>query len=118
VFVGIEIIYSFLPFMVVVVQQGGKQYMVEPGKTIDCEKINVEVGSTFNIDPANIVFAHDGQKIVDDKSSVVISCKVLDHDRSDKIIVFKKQRRTSRFTKTRGHRQSFTLLLVESVVWN
>jgi large subunit ribosomal protein L21 len=45
---------------------------------------------------------------------VVVSGKILEHVKSDKVIVFKKKRRKGYVKKT-GHRQQYTKVQIESI---
>jgi large subunit ribosomal protein L21 len=44
-----------------------------------------------------------------------VKCKILKHLRDDKVLVFKKKRRTG-YQKQNGHRQYLTQVLVEEIV--
>jgi large subunit ribosomal protein L21 len=45
---------------------------------------------------------------------VKVTATVVDHGRAPKIIVFKKKRR-KHYKRTKGHRQGFTTLKIESI---
>jgi large subunit ribosomal protein L21 len=43
-----------------------------------------------------------------------VEATILDTDRADKIIIFKKKRK-KQYRRTRGHRQSFTAVRIEKI---
>lgn len=47
--------------------------------------------------------------------SAAVKCKILKHLKDDKVLVFKKKRRTG-YQKCNGHRQYLTQILVEEIV--
>lgn len=110
-----------------VIKTGGKQYVVKEGDKLLIEKLNQEVGQTFdftevllvgNAKPEN---AHpvksseagaekqfDGVKIGTPLvAGAKVSAKVLEHGKADKKIVFKYTSKT-RYKKKKGHRQPYT----------
>ena len=50
----------------------------------------------------------------DDKSGIKVRAKVLEHIKDDKVIVFKKKRRTG-YEKKNGHRQQLTRIEVTKI---
>jgi large subunit ribosomal protein L21 len=98
-----------------VIETGGKQYRVKPGDTLEVEKLDAEVGSSVKID--SVLAISDGTNLtigapVIGNASVV--AKVDDQIRGDKIFNFKKKRRKG-YTRKIGHRQSLTVLTIESI---
>jgi large subunit ribosomal protein L21 len=47
-------------------------------------------------------------------SNAKVEATILETDRADKIIVFKKKRK-KQYRRTRGHRQSFTAVRIEKI---
>ena len=90
-----------------IIKSGGKQFVVEEGKTIRVPSITAEAGTSIELDA---LFNSNG----DGKSSGKISATVVEHGRDQKVVVFKKKRR-KHYKRTRGHRQGFTTLRIDSI---
>ncbi len=98
--------------MYAVIRSGGKQYRVTPGQTIRLEKLTGDAGAKIELD--NIIFLENGGevKVGSAISGVKIEATILETDRANKILVFKKKRK-KQYRRTRGHRQSFTTVRIE-----
>ena len=101
--------------MYAVVRTGGKQYRVEPGETIQVEKLEGNPGDTLDLDEVLLV-ARDsnvilGQPLIE---GALVRTKIVEHDRHRKVIVFKFKRR-KRYRRKAGHRQWFTRLQVMDI---
>lgn len=90
-----------------IIKSGGKQFVVEEGKTIRVPSITAEAGTSIELDA---LFNSNG----DGKASGKISATVVEHGRDQKVVVFKKKRR-KHYKRTRGHRQGFTTLRIDSI---
>ena len=101
--------------MYAVIRTGGKQYRVTPGQTIRLEKLEGEPGSRLQLGEV-LVVENDGTFQAGSPllKNAKVEATVLEHDRADKIIVFKKKRK-KQYRRTRGHRQSFTAVRIESI---
>ncbi len=101
--------------MYAIVETGGKQYRVKPGDVLDIERVDGELESEIRFDRVLAVSDGGGLRIgtpiVD---GAVVTGKVLDHGRRDKIVVFKYKRRKN-YRRKRGHRQWFTRVQVEEI---
>ena len=100
--------------MYAIIECGGKQYRVQEGDLIRVEKLEAEVGSTIKID--KVLLVGGDQTVIGTPfvSGASVACKVLNHDKSKKILVFHykaKKNIRSRY----GHRQPYTSLLVEGI---
>jgi len=96
-----------------VVTIGGHQYRVKAGDILDVEKLSNEAGSTVELEEVLFV---GGEKPVVGLPTVAgakISAKVIRHDRSRKIIVFK--RKPGMYRRKNGHRQHYTSLLITEI---
>ena len=96
-----------------VVEIAGHQYKVQAGDVIDVEKLTNEAGS--NIDFDKVLFV-GGEKPILGMPAVngaKISAKVIKHDRSRKIIIFK--RKPGMYKRKNGHRQHYTSLLITNI---
>lgn len=91
-----------------IIQTGGKQYKVSPGKKLKIEKLDVKAGDSVFFD--KVLLAVDGENVKIGSpyvEGVNVEAKVLKQGRDDKKIVFKYHSKT-RYRKKKGHRQPFT----------
>jgi large subunit ribosomal protein L21 len=98
-----------------VVETGGKQYRVQKGDTLDVEKLDAEVGSSVELD--RVLAVSDGNALTIGTPTVEaakVVASVKDQIRGEKIYNFKKKRRKG-YTRKIGHRQSLTVLTIESI---
>jgi large subunit ribosomal protein L21 len=98
--------------MYAVIKSGGKQYRVKAGQTVRLEKLAGEAGSKVQL--GDVLMVEDGGEIKTGLSSAKVEATILETDRADKIIVFKKKRK-KQYRRTRGHRQSFTAVRIEKI---
>ncbi|MBD0372324.1 MAG: 50S ribosomal protein L21 [Pyrinomonadaceae bacterium] len=96
-----------------IIRSGGKQFRVEEGQQVRVPLLDKEVGSTLELDV--LLLGTDssqvGTPMVD---GARVAATVVDHGRDMKIIVFKKKRR-KQYKRTRGHRQDYTTLKIDSI---
>jgi large subunit ribosomal protein L21 len=85
-----------------VIKAGGKQFVVEEGQTIRVPSMTADAGSSVELEA--LLTSGSGK----------ISATVVDHGRDQKIVVFKKKRR-KQYKRTRGHRQGYTTLKIDSI---
>ncbi len=105
--------------MFAVLESGNKQYFVEQDSVIDVDFLcNVSVGDKFNV--KDVVFLDNGSGEVfsckKDLESASIECEVIDHFKSDKILVFKKKRRKN-YRKKLGYRDCKTRLKITKILF-
>ena len=102
--------------MYAVIRSGGKQYRVAPGQTIRFEKMVGEVGAKVEFGDVLLV-ENDGNVQVGNPlvANVKIEATVVEHDRSKKILVFKKKRK-KQYRRTKGHRQDYTALRIDNII--
>ena len=101
--------------MFAIVETGGKQYKVEPGKFFYAEKIDAEVGATVELN-CLLITGDDGKVQVGTPfiKGVTAKATVLENGKDDKIVVYKyKAKKNER--KKQGHRQPYTKLKVVSI---
>jgi ribosomal protein L21 len=98
-----------------VITSGGFQHKVTPGERVKLSKLKAAVGDVLTVSDV-LLFANGGTiKVGTPKvEGAVVKLEVLQHDRGDKIRVFKKKRR-KRYRKTQGHRQHFTEVIVREI---
>jgi large subunit ribosomal protein L21 len=101
-----------------IIETGGKQLRVEPGRFYDVERLAVEESEDVTID--QILFVENegefsiGQPLVE---GALIQATVLRHLRGRKIIVYK-MRPKKKTRKKQGHRQELTRLMINSISLN
>jgi large subunit ribosomal protein L21 len=100
--------------MYAVIKSGGKQYRVKAGQTVRLEKLAGEAGSRVEL--GDVVMVEDGGEVKTGAplSGAKVEATILETDRADKIIIFKKKRK-KQYRRTRGHRQSFTAVRIEKI---
>ena len=99
-----------------IVETGGKQYMVEPGQTVDVELLDVAEGSNVELNKV-LLIADDGNVKVG--TPTVEGAKVVatsqGNGKGKKIIVFKYKPKV-RYRRKKGHRQPYTRLTIDKIV--
>lgn len=101
-----------------IIETGGKQIRVEPGRFYDIELLHVEPDNTVSIDKVFFI-NHDGDIQVGQPlvTGATVEGTVLRHFRGRKVIVYKmKPKKKTR--KKRGHRQEITRLMINSINLN
>ena len=87
-----------------VIKAGGKQFLVKEGQTIRVPSMGADAGSSVELEALLSSGAGNGK----------ISATVVEHGKDQKIVVFKKKRR-KQYKRTRGHRQGYTALKIDSI---
>ncbi len=101
--------------MYAIIQTGGKQYRVEPGHTIYVESLAGQVGQQLTLGDVRLVAGVDGLKVgTPSLAEARVLGTVLEQDRDAKIRVFKYKKR-KHYRRTRGHRQGYTALRIDSI---
>jgi large subunit ribosomal protein L21 len=101
--------------MYAVVNSGGKQYKVQQGQVLRVEKITGDVGNPVTFD--RVLMFSDGENISIGQPAledVAVEGHIVEQGKAKKIIVFKYKKR-KRYRRTRGHRQEFTAVLIDSI---
>jgi large subunit ribosomal protein L21 len=93
-----------------IIKSGGKQFRVEKGAKVRVPSVKGDVGSSVELD---VLATADqiGAPVVD---GAKVTATVVDHGRDTKIVVFKKKRR-KQYKRTKGHRQGYTTLKIDSI---
>ena len=101
--------------MYAIIETGGKQYRVKPGDVVRVERLDGEVGSSVTLGDVLLV-AGEGEPRVGSPlvAGVSVLGTVVEQDRDAKVRVFKYKKR-KHYRRTRGHRQSFTAVRIDSV---
>jgi large subunit ribosomal protein L21 len=101
-----------------IIETGGKQLRVEPGRFYDIELLHVDAEASVTIDQVLLVQndgeVHVGQPWVD---GATVEGTVLKHFRGRKVIVYK-MRPKKKTRKKNGHRQELTRLMINSINLN
>ena len=100
--------------MYAVVRAGGKQLRVSPGDVVDVELIGGEPGEQIELGEVLMV---GGDTVVVGKPTVAgakVLAKIEGDSAGPKIRIFKYKRR-KRYRLTKGHRQHFTRVRIESI---
>jgi large subunit ribosomal protein L21 len=99
---------------IAIIRAGGKQFSVEKGATVRVPSLKHDVGASIELE----LLAATGDKEIRVGAPKVegakVTATVVDHGRAPKIIVFKKKRR-KHYKRTRGHRQGYTTLKIDSI---
>lgn len=99
-----------------IIETGGKQYQALPGKTLEIEKMEGEVGQSIKFD--SVLF----KKVGDDKfefgtpfiKNAQVKATIVKQIKGPKVIIFKFKRRNKYRTK-KGHRQQYTVVKIDSI---
>lgn len=101
--------------MYAVVATGGKQYKVTEGDVVRIEKVKGAVGDAVTFD--KVLLVADGERLTLGRPLVentTVSAKIVEQDKSKKILVFKFKRRKG-YRKTQGHRQPYTAVKISGI---
>jgi large subunit ribosomal protein L21 len=103
--------------MYAIVEIAGQQFKALQDQYIYVHRLNAETGAALNFD--KVLLVEDGATIKVGAPTVAgasIGATVLEHVRGEKVLVFKKKRRKG-YKKSRGHRQDFTKIMVNSITY-
>jgi len=98
-----------------IIETGGKQYRVEPGRFYDVERLAVEESGKVTIDRVLFV-ENDGDIAIGQPwvEGATVEGTVVRHLRGRKIIVYK-MRPKKKTRKKQGHRQELTRLMIDAI---
>ena len=98
-----------------IIETGGKQLRVEPGRFYDIERLAVDEDESVTIDQVFFVdndgTASVGQPLV---AGATVEGTVMRHFRGRKIIVYKMQPK-KKTRRKQGHRQELTRLMIDAI---
>lgn len=100
--------------MYAIIRAGGKQYKVQAGDTVRVEKLEKNLGDTFDLTEVLMVGGDKtfvGAPLV---QNAKVTAVVTRQAKAPKVIVFKKKRRQG-YRRMHGHRQLFTELFIKSI---
>jgi large subunit ribosomal protein L21 len=105
-----------LVIMYAIVDIAGQQFKVKKDQKIFVHRLEGEVGNQVDFDRVLLI---DNDSSVSVGAPVLqgamVSAKILEHLKGDKVIVFKKKRRKGYRVKN-GHRQYLTQIVIEEIV--
>lgn len=100
--------------MYAIIKTGGKQYVVEEGKVISIEKLDVEEGAEVTFDEVLLVSGDDVKIGQPNVAGAKVTGKVLEQGKERKIRIFKYKAK-SNCRRRQGHRQPFTKVKIEKI---
>ena len=101
--------------MYAIIRAGGKQYRVEQGDTIYVETLATPAGEKVRLQEVLLVGGDSGAQVgAPHVANAAVVATVLEQGRDHKIRVFKYKKR-KHYRRTRGHRQSYTALRIDTI---
>jgi large subunit ribosomal protein L21 len=101
-----------------IIEIGGTQLRVEPGRFYDVNQLNGDLGSNYTVDKVLLIHHEDeihvGQPYV---SGAIVEGTIMSSLRGKKVIVYKMQPK-KKTRKKRGHRQELTRFMINSIKVN
>lgn len=103
--------------MYAIVDIAGKQFRVSKNQHIYTHQLDQHEGDSITFD--SVLLLHDGKEIhvgapLVEKAK--ISGRIVTHEKGDKVLVYKKKRRKG-YEKLNGHRQQYTKVLIEDIIF-
>ena len=98
-----------------IIRTGGKQFRVEPGKTIRIPSLVGEAGGAVEFN--DVLLGSDGSNVrtgVPTLSGAKVTGEIVKHGLGDKIVVFKFKRRKN-YARKQGHRQGYTEIRIKDI---
>ena len=98
-----------------IIRAGGKQFRVEPGKTIRIPSIQGDAGSKVEFN--DVLLGSDGNNVrtgIPTLSGARVTGEIVKHGKGDKIVIFKFKRRKN-YARKQGHRQGFTEVRIKDI---
>jgi large subunit ribosomal protein L21 len=98
-----------------VIRTGGKQYRVTPDAVLTVEKLEAEPGATITFHDVLALGTEGGVQIgAPTVPGARVTATVVEQNRGDKVLIFKKRRRQNSRRKN-GHRQHQTVLRISEI---
>ncbi len=99
-----------------IVEDGGKQYKVVEGGTIDVDHYKTDIGDQIDLDRVLLIADSDDVTLGNPYiPGAKVEATVASHFKAPKIIVFKYKPK-QRYRVKQGHRQKYTRLNIDSIV--
>lgn len=103
--------------MYAIFRTAGKQFRAEPGRTLRIPLVSAEPGATLTFN--EVLLGSDGSTVKAGTplvSGAKVMAEVVKHGKDKKIVVFKFKRRKN-YARKQGHRQGFTEVRIDKVVF-
>lgn len=103
--------------MYAIFRTAGKQFRAEPGRTLRIPLVSAEPGATLTFN--EVLLGSDGSTVKAGTplvSGAKVTAEVVKHGKDKKIVVFKFKRRKN-YARKQGHRQGFTEVRIDKVVF-
>jgi large subunit ribosomal protein L21 len=98
-----------------IIKTGGKQYRVQKGDVVRVERLEGAVGATVTLGEVLFLGGEGEPRVGNPRiEGASVLGTVVEQDRDAKIRVFKYKKR-KHYRRTRGHRQSFTAVRIDTV---
>jgi large subunit ribosomal protein L21 len=101
--------------MFAVIKTGGKQYRVAAEDVIRIDRVEAEPGQVVEFGEVLMVGGDTPQIGSPTVSGATVAGELLEHDRGDKVIAFKKRRRKNSRRK-RGYRHEFSVIRITEIL--
>jgi large subunit ribosomal protein L21 len=101
--------------MFAVIKTGGKQYRVAPEDVIRIDRVAQEPGSVVAFGEVLMLGGDTPQLGLPTVAGATVAGEVLQHERGDKVIAFKKRRRKNSRRK-RGYRHEFSVIRITEIL--
>lgn len=101
--------------MFAVIKTGGKQYRVAAEDVIRIDRVTAEPGQVVEFGEVLVVGGDTPLIGVPTVSGATVAGEVLQHERGDKVIAFKKRRRKNSRRK-RGYRHDFSVIRITEIL--
>ena len=101
--------------MYAIIEACGKQYKVTEGDVVFFEKLDAEEGKKVTFD--KVILVSDDKKVQVGNpyvKGIKVEGKVISHDKSKKILVFKYKAKKN-YRRTQGHRQPYTKVEITNI---
>src|ERR687885_600006 len=98
-----------------IIRTGGKQFRVEPGKTIRIPSLAGDAGE--KVEFTEVLLGSDGNDVrtgVPTLEGARVTGEIVRHGRGEKIVVFK-FKRPKNYARKQGHRQGFTEVKINDI---
>ncbi len=98
-----------------IIRTGGKQYKVEPGKSLRIPSLPGDAGTAIEFN--EVLLGSDGTTVragVPTLTGAKVTAEIIKQGLGDKIVVFKFKRRKN-YARKQGHRQGFTEIRVNQI---
>ncbi len=103
--------------MYAVIKEGGKQYKVAKGETLDIEKKDIEPGTTFDLEAVMLYSADEAKDVRVGRptlTDVTVTAEVQGEIAGEKVECYKFKRRKG-YHKKIGHRQKYTRIVIKDI---